>query len=177
MMFNKILIAAPAGFPIRDPEAVLRLLRGIDPTRDLIFGHGVLDVLDHATATPGVGGKLLIDCTRQEGLTETQPVELIFDDAATRLTDYEKLWLGLANMDPVRDITIADGKVTVDCRAKNSGGEKMPTRWPNVVVMDEATVALVDSRWTEYGITSGNEPLPSPSNRYRKLLLSDAAEA
>jgi 4-hydroxy-3-polyprenylbenzoate decarboxylase len=50
----------------------------------------------------------------------------------------------------------------------------MPSRWPNVVVMDKATVALVDTRWPEYGLGA---PLPSPSNRYRKLLLSDSAEA
>jgi 4-hydroxy-3-polyprenylbenzoate decarboxylase len=178
MMFNKVLIATPAGFPIRDPEAVLRLVRGIDPERDLVFGHGVLDVLDHATATPGVGGKLLIDCTRGDDRpTDSQPFELIFDEAAKGLTPYEKLWLGLANIDPARDISVADGKVTVDCRAKNSGGAKMPTRWPNVVVMDEATVALVDDRWPQYGIATGNAPLTSPSNLYRKLLLSDGAAA
>jgi 4-hydroxy-3-polyprenylbenzoate decarboxylase len=177
MMFNKILVAAPEGFPIRDPEAVLELLRGVDPERDLVFGHGVLDVLDHATATPGVGGKLLIDATRV-GASQSAPAgggggglngafELIFDEAAEGLTPYERLWLGLANVDPGRDVSVVEGVVRVDCRAKKLG------RWPNVVVMDEATAALVDRRWAEYGI---GEFIASPSNRYRKLLLSDGAQ-
>jgi 4-hydroxy-3-polyprenylbenzoate decarboxylase len=236
MMFNKVLIAAPAGFPIRDPGAVAELLRGVDPSRDLVFGHGVLDVLDHAAATPGLGGKLLIDATRatvrhmlpssQDASTacgdgrrpvdELKPFGARFDPAAEGLTQYEKLWLGLANIDPARDIKISDGVATVDCRAKTSvhpdyhefsskmsgckacddaetatysnvredfsGGRnaadgrfsrKFPSRWPNVVVMDEETVALVDERWAEYGLGT---PLPSPSTRYRKLLISDGAE-
>jgi 4-hydroxy-3-polyprenylbenzoate decarboxylase len=184
MMFNKILIAAPAGFPIRDTEEVLRLIRGIDPERDIVFGHGVLDVLDHATATPGVGGKLLIDCTKAADRDPSEAAakdnfqfstlnfQPLFDPAAEDLTAYERLWLGLANIDPARDIALADGKVTVDCRAKLPGGKGAPARWPNVVVMDEETVALVDRRWGEYGL---GEPQPSPSNRYRKLLFSDAA--
>jgi 4-hydroxy-3-polyprenylbenzoate decarboxylase len=175
MMFNKVLVAAPDGFPIRDPEAVMGLLRGVDPARDLVFGHGVLDVLDHATATPGVGGKLLIDATRADAEQSENNFQIIFDPAAEELTPYEQLWLGLANIDPARDITVADGVATVDCRAKNGGaknGGGFPSRWPNVVVMDEATVALVDSRWPEYGLGGF---LPSPSTRYRKLLLSDGA--
>jgi 4-hydroxy-3-polyprenylbenzoate decarboxylase len=185
MMFNKVLVAAPAGFPIRDPEAVLGLLRGIDPSRDLIFGHGVLDVLDHRTATPGVGGKLLIDATRADVSGDGgENFRLIFDDNAAELTSYEKLWLALANIDPACDISVKDGVATVDCRAKVPGSEGAPRRWPNVVVMDEATCALVDERWAEYGIeTMGNATLnppsafrPSPSDRYRKLLLSDGAE-
>ncbi len=195
MMFNKVLIAAPAGFPIRDTEAVLGLLRGIDPARDLVFGHGILDVLDHATATPGIGGKLLIDATQSAGSWTKAPedgtvktdgnIEFVFDEAADGLTDYERLWLGLANIDPGRDVSFDGGVAVVDCRAKTARktahGEKTnspwplpPRRWPNVVVMDEATVALVDRRWAEYGL---GDPLPSPSDRYRKLLLSDGAEA
>jgi 4-hydroxy-3-polyprenylbenzoate decarboxylase len=190
MMFNKVLVAAPADFPIRDVDALMELLRGIDPSRDLVFGHGVLDVLDHTAAINGIGGKLLIDATKPNNFQlSTFNFQLIFDPAAEELTPYERLWLGLANIDPVRDITIEDGKAVIDCRAKvsevktnhpvsrtgchpSTGGE-LPSRWPNVVVMDEATVALVNNRWLEYGL---GEPLPSPSDRYRKLLLSDGAQ-
>jgi 4-hydroxy-3-polyprenylbenzoate decarboxylase len=179
MMFNKVLVAVPADFPIRDEEAVCELLRGIDPERDMIFGHGVLDVLDHATTTPGRGGKLLIDATNPNfQISESSNFQIIFDEAAEGLTPYEKLWLGLANIDPARDISVSDGAVTVDARAKTtyhefSSKEKMPRRWPNVVVMNEETVHLVDSRWAEYGL---GELLPSPSRRYRKLLFSEEAE-
>jgi 4-hydroxy-3-polyprenylbenzoate decarboxylase len=208
MMFNKVLIAAPEGFPIRNPEAVIELLRGVDVVRDLVWGHGVLDVLDHATATPGVGGKLLIDCSRANSRAKTGEKEnptdpsvktdgnelsncrLIFDEAAEDLNGYEKLWLGLANIDPARDIAIEDGVAIIDCRAKirpaatlhtSTGGKPaaatsahQPRRWPNVVVMDEKTVEMVDKKWNDYGLGAFIE---SPSKRYKKLSISPGAEA
>jgi 4-hydroxy-3-polyprenylbenzoate decarboxylase len=185
MMFNKVLIATPEGFPIRDAEAVMELLRAVDPARDLIFGHGVLDVLDHATATPGVGGKLLIDLTRVAagnpqstptpggGAGSNAPFKLIFDPEAENLTPYEKLWLGLANIDPARDISIANGTVTVDCRAKIDTPQS-PKRWPNIVTMEKRTIELVDRRWMEYGLGT---PLPSPSKHYLPLTHTAGAEA
>ncbi len=63
MMFNKALIVAPDGADIRDEEMVAALLRGVDPRRDVLLSHGVLDILDHATATPGQGGKIAVDAT------------------------------------------------------------------------------------------------------------------
>ncbi len=111
------------------------------------------------------------------------PARFVFDEAAAGLTDFERLWLGLANVDPGRDVSFEDGVLRVDCRAKNHPvgfaatpprEGNYPRRWPNVVVMDEATVARVDRRWAEYGL---GEFLASPSNRYRKLLLSERAEA
>jgi 4-hydroxy-3-polyprenylbenzoate decarboxylase len=174
MMFNKVLVATPADFPIRDPEAVARLLSGVDPARDFVFGHGVLDALDHATATPGTGSKLLIDATGVKTNYQLSIInyQLNIDDGAKSLSPNEQLWLALANTDPARDITIADGVATIDARAKITGGEATPGRWPNVVVMDKSTVELVDRRWPEYTLGA---LLPSPSDRYRKLLHSDGA--
>ena len=48
-----------------------------------------------------------------------------------------------------------------------------PGRFPNVVTASEATVALVDRRWPEYGLGAF---VGSPSRRYRRLLLSDGAQ-
>lgn len=63
MMFDKALVAAPAGTDIRDAEAMAALVRRVRIPDDLMFSRGVLDVLDHATATPGVGGKVALDLT------------------------------------------------------------------------------------------------------------------
>lgn len=183
MMFNKVIVATDADFDIRATDAVVSLLQRIDVSRDLVFSRGILDVLDHATATPGMGGKLLIDATRPgTEKSDGKNVETIFDRCAEGLNAYELLGLALANIDPARDISIKNGKAVVDCRAKFPGnvpdlvekGVALPARWPNVVVMDEETVRLVDDRWAEYGLGG---PIPSPSRRYRKLLFSDGAQA
>lgn len=63
MMFNKYMLVVSTDRDIRDPETIAVLLRGTAMEGNIIRGEGVLDVLDHATATPGKGGKLAIDLT------------------------------------------------------------------------------------------------------------------
>ena len=63
MMFNKYLVITPAETDLRSKEAMFRLLRGLNPHKNLIWSDGILDVLDHATATTGYGSKLAIDLT------------------------------------------------------------------------------------------------------------------
>lgn len=75
MMFNKMLALFPAGARLRDPATVAAALRRMVPERDVHFGRGVLDVLDHATATCGYGGKVLFDFTAPER-GELRPVRL-----------------------------------------------------------------------------------------------------
>lgn len=63
MMFNKYMLVVPAGTDVRDADALARLVRRLDPVRDIVRSEGILDVLDHATATPGFGGKIALDAT------------------------------------------------------------------------------------------------------------------
>ena len=63
MMFNKYLVITPESTNLRSKEEMFALLRGFDPKRNLIWSEGILDVLDHATATTGYGSKLAIDLT------------------------------------------------------------------------------------------------------------------
>ena len=213
MMFNKYLLVVPSGTDVRDSDALARLLRRIDPVRDLVRSEGILDVLDHATATPGFGGKIAIDATAAgpapdsassaqsaprlpEGCrtdllekwgaalafaepgAEVRTPEgvryfVLFDPAAAELTPEELLWLAAANTDPRRDVRTEGATLVIDARSKRPGEGGNPARFPNVVTASEATVGLVDRRWTEYGLGAFVE---SPSRRYRRLLLSGGAQ-
>lgn len=62
-MFNKYLIVADHHTNLRDNSQMAELLRTIDLTQSVVRSEGVYDVLDHATATNGYGGKLAIDLT------------------------------------------------------------------------------------------------------------------
>lgn len=73
MMFNKALVLLPSGVDIRDLVEVARRVRNADPASDVMFGRGVLDALDHATATPGQGGKIVLDLTAERGEYSAQP--------------------------------------------------------------------------------------------------------
>lgn len=72
MMFNKYMAIASEQCNIRSTEEVLDLLARIDLKRNLIWTEGILDVLDHATATTGYGSKLAIDLTEVE---RNEPLE------------------------------------------------------------------------------------------------------
>ena len=89
-----------------------------------------------------------------------------------RSSGAEQLWLAAADSDPRRDVTVVGEVVVVDARSKRPGVEGHPVRFPNVAVASSATVERVDARWAEYGL---GETMASPSERYRRLLLSDKA--
>jgi len=95
-----------------------------------------------------------------------------FEAEAEGLTGAELLWLAAADSDPRRDVTVVGEVVVVDARSKRPGVEGHPARFPNVAVASSATVERVDARWAEYGL---GETMASPSERYRRLLLSDKA--
>ena len=220
MMFNKYLVLTPATTDVRNAEQLAALLRGCDPKSATIRGEGIYDVLDHATATCGFGGKLALNLTENstartpsvtehialpEGVTmRTDLVDIwstlllfadnsadidlttiarqagvecnfiaLFDTRAAEFGAEDLLWIAAANTDPKRDIALTDSTLTIDARAKVPGAENNPARFPNVVTSTEDVIELVDSRWEEYGI---GEFIPSPSRKYRKLLLSDKAE-
>ena len=219
MMFNKYLLLTPASTNVRTTKELARLMRNCDLRESLIRSEGIYDVLDHATATCGFGGKVALDLTNvaereqkatfnsellPEGvdakttlleewsalllfadndleidLSEVAKVSdcnyiVIFDKRANALTPNELLWLGAANTEPTRDISLHGSTLVVDARAKRSKANgKNPSRWPNIVTADEATIALVDKKWSDYGI---GDFIPSPSKHFSALKLSEGAE-
>ena len=219
MMFNKYLLLTPATTNVRSPKELAELLRNCDLRESLIRSEGIYDVLDHATATCGFGGKVALDLTnvveRESKISfnsellpngviaDTTLLEewsalllfadndleidlekvaesancnfiTIFDKRAKDLRSEELLWLGAANAEPSRDMLLCGSTLIVDARPKRPKVcAENPSRWPNIVTADEPTIALVDSRWSEYGI---GEFIPSPSKRYSVLKLSEGAE-
>ena len=219
MMFNKYLLLTPASANIRSEEEMAWLIRNCDLTTSLIRSEGIYDVLDHATATCGYGGKVALDLTnvakREEEIAfdstllpegvvaSTTLLEkwgalvlfadnehkieaseivkvancnyiLLFDRRAEKMSANDLLWLGAANTEPTRDITLCGSTLVIDARAKRPKGDsKNPSRWPNIVTSSEETIRLVDSRWEEYGI---GERLESPSEHYKALKLCEGAQ-
>ena len=219
MMFNKYLLLTPASTNIRSEEEMAWLMRNCDLKKSLIRSEGIYDVLDHATATCGYGGKVALDLTNVAECTEQMTFDsnslpegimadttlldkwgalllfadndlkvdaneiakatncnyvVIFDRRAEKMSANELLWLGAANTEPTRDIALCGSTLVVDARAKRPNtNDENPSRWPNIVTADEATIRLVDSRWAEYGI---GEAIPSPSERYSALKLSEGAQ-
>ena len=223
MMFNKYMLAVGEDLDVHDNKSLAALLRRVDTSRHIIRSEGVYDVLDHATATNGYGGKLAIDTTDIDLLSATEPYNLpdkfepsdgitavlsdfaeewgavilfaeegadieafvrknglervnyiaIFDPKAEGLPAGDLVWLGAANSDPRRDVRSIGRALVLDARSKRPGVEGNPSRFPNVVTASPETIKLVDSRWEEYKC---GEFLPSPSLKYRQLLLSESEQ-
>ena len=74
MMFNKYLLVASADEDIRSYKTLGKLLRRIDTKRDIVRAEGILDVLDHATATCGFGGKMAFDLTNVRSDEHVEPI-------------------------------------------------------------------------------------------------------
>src|SRR5690606_18894044 len=66
MMFNKILVLVDGEGSLEDYLGLAkRVFDNLDPRRDIHFGQGPMDVLDHSCSRMGFGGKMCIDGTRK----------------------------------------------------------------------------------------------------------------
>lgn len=64
MMFNKILVLADEGVAIQNYEELARyVFKNLNPSTDIYFSTGPMDVLDHSCSKLGFGGKMCIDGT------------------------------------------------------------------------------------------------------------------
>ena len=66
MMFNKILLVVSSDIDIRNGADLAKVFeQNFNPGTDYYIGKGPLDVLDHASNTSGIGGKILLDLTEK----------------------------------------------------------------------------------------------------------------
>ncbi len=101
MMFNKYLVIADHTTNIRDNTEMAKLLREADLRRAIVRSEGVYDVLDHATATPGYGGKLAIDLTEEPRRESHQELYYIVDKVIEVSEEWVKEWGVLALFSPL----------------------------------------------------------------------------
>lgn len=80
LAFSKFIVVVDEAVNVHDANAVwFAVGANVDPARDVEHASGPLDILDHASADIGGGGKLGIDATRKlpgEGPSRTWPQEL-----------------------------------------------------------------------------------------------------
>ncbi len=80
MAFTKMIVIVDEEVDVHNEHDVLfHLCANCDPRRDVVISDGPLDILDHASSTCGVGGKIGFDATRKlsgEGAVREWPDEL-----------------------------------------------------------------------------------------------------
>lgn len=84
MMFSKMIVVLDHDVNIQDLEEVSwRVLNNMDPKRDIVFGEGPLDELDHGAPKDFGGSKIGIDATRKseaEGMTRPWPEDIVMTE-------------------------------------------------------------------------------------------------
>ncbi|HOP03438.1 MAG TPA: menaquinone biosynthesis decarboxylase [Tenuifilaceae bacterium] len=66
MMFNKIMIVVDGDTDIHNSfEVAKHISELVVPHRDVLLWRGPMDVLDHASSRPHMGGKVLVDATKK----------------------------------------------------------------------------------------------------------------
>lgn len=170
----------------------------------ILLSRGPLDVLDHSVDVTGVGSKICIDATscpnkavekrnstnflfhycstgkrlnfeeiKASGEEPESKIALVLEPETEHLSVEHKIWYLLNNIDPQRDIHINETGRTcvliVDGRKK-----KHKRKWPNVIVMDKATINKVDQRWSRlFQIPH----ISSPSLIMEKIVSKGGAES
>jgi 4-hydroxy-3-polyprenylbenzoate decarboxylase len=91
MMFSKMVIVLDHDANIQDlKEVSWRVLNNLDPRRDIVFGDGPLDELDHAAAKDFSGSKIGIDATRKseaEGMERPWPEDIVMTEEIRKLVE------------------------------------------------------------------------------------------
>ncbi|HKP31659.1 MAG TPA: menaquinone biosynthesis decarboxylase, partial [Chitinophagaceae bacterium] len=111
MMFNKILVLADEHVKIQDYESLAKyVFKNLNPSTDINFSQGPMDVLDHSCSKLGFGGKMCLDGTRKF------EEEIAFD---TRAQDWS-LAPGSENQDDSRaqdwSLAVGSEKTTPDSK-------------------------------------------------------------
>lgn len=93
MMFNKYLILTPENTDVRNSDQIASLIRNSNPKQAIIRGEGIYDVLDHATATCGYGGKMALDLTTVESCDKAPSIqEISLPEGVTMSTALIEKW-------------------------------------------------------------------------------------
>ncbi len=102
---------------------------------------------------------------------------LLFDHGADLDDLFSLVWLLGGNLEPDRDIStletgVGSRMMLVDATIKTLAHDHFQREWPNVVTMDDETIAAVDRKWPELGI---GQLIPSPSLKFKPLVKGSGA--
>ncbi len=110
MMFNKILVITDEGVKIQDYLLLAQyVFKNLNPSTDIYFSTGPMDVLDHSCSKMGFGGKMCIDGTNKME-------EEVEDSYAQREERYAVDEMGLKNrFTEIRAVNISLLKKAIPC--------------------------------------------------------------
>jgi 4-hydroxy-3-polyprenylbenzoate decarboxylase len=107
MMFNKIMIVTNSETDVHEYKKLFsEIVQNIEPKRDIFFGNGPLDILDHSSSEYAFGSKICLDFTRkseklrvknEELRVKSEKLEINLDEVVSfnQLDDFSTLILSV----------------------------------------------------------------------------------
>ncbi|MCF6241666.1 MAG: menaquinone biosynthesis decarboxylase [Bacteroidales bacterium] len=115
--------------------------------------------------------ELQLQLKNTAGLDEIKMIILF--DKEVNINDLAScVWLATGNIDPKRDSYFMNNFVLIDATRKTLDNDNFERNWPNILVMDDATVEAIDKKWERLNIGAF---IQSPSVYYRPLKMNDGA--
>ena len=103
------------------------------------------------------------------------------DPEAVGIRIQDIIWLVANNIDPIRDCFYVKADtglqvfpMAIDGTGKSLEADGFKRQWPNVLVMDDATIKQIDTLWDKLGL---GKFIPSPSLNYKVLVKNEGAVA
>ncbi len=98
---------------------------------------------------------------------------VILFDKEVNLNDLASCaWLSTGNIDPKRDTYFINDFALIDATRKTLDNDKFERDWPNILVMDKATIKAIDEKWERLNI---GDFIQSPSEYYLPLKMNEGA--
>ncbi len=125
------------------------LLIGIDKNRDVVNSK-IVETIIQVSEAKGLKYILFVD----------QSVDLENGDVL--------LWQLSGNIDTQSDCFFVENCLVLDATAKRKT-DGFSRDWPNVIVMDDATIAIIDEKWNNLGL---GEFIESPSKSLKSMVYN-----
>ncbi len=163
-----------------DPEKIKNILPEITGIRDLqaekSISLAILTIKKSRTDQIRTTAMKLI----HENLLGKTKFVIFLDDGISLSSLGDIAWITGNNIDPERDCFIIQDSeghpvpvLFTDATRKTKELDQFTRDWPNIIVMDDATIRHIDSIWEKLNL---GPYLPSPSLRFKSLSLNNTSK-
>ncbi|HSN49937.1 MAG TPA: menaquinone biosynthesis decarboxylase, partial [Bacteroidales bacterium] len=172
-------LTRPKGDFFIDPVILKSTFPEITNTSEMLLEMGIpVLLLTIAKTKQGVIREIL-QTAINEGRIRHIPYLVVLDTEVDLSSFAMIAWIAANNIDPKRDcFYLSDAKemygtsLVIDATRKTGLLDHFEREWPNILVMDDATIKTVDEKWSRYQI---GDFFPSPSLPYKRLVSNDKA--
>jgi len=164
--------------PLVDNSYLKKAFPEIDKINDSLATQGIsVLIIALNKSRPGQINEISRKSVHQNGIRGFKFI-LFLDSDVDIFNIHDVIWVCGNNIDPMRDCffvkvnEIVYPTLFIDGTKKNLKVDQFEREWPNVIVMDDATINKVNEKWPVLGL---GDFITSPSLKYRSLVINNGS--